>query len=50
MDVSTGYCEVWEKLTSKDFLCDQFVEREQHKRDQARMFEEMGEEGEDFED
>lgn len=50
MDVSTGYCEVWEKLTSATFVCDQFVEREQLKRDQAALYEQMGEEGEEFEE
>jgi hypothetical protein len=48
MDISTGYCEVWEKLTSKDFVCDQFVEREQLKRDQAALIGEGDED--DFED
>lgn len=50
MDISTGYCEVWEKLTDKNFSCDRFVEREQLKRDQAALYEQMGEEGEEFEE
>lgn len=41
MDISTGYCEVWEKLTNAAFVCDQFVEREQFKREQAALYEEM---------
>lgn len=50
MDVSTGYCEVWEKLTNATYVCDRFVEREQHKRDQAALYERMQEEGEEYED
>jgi len=50
MDISSGYCEVWEKLTSATYVCDQYVEREQHKREQAALFEQMSEEGEEFED
>jgi hypothetical protein len=50
MDVRTGYCEVWEKLTSADFVCDQFIEREQFKKEQAALYNSMGEEGEEFED
>lgn len=50
MDITTGYCEVWEKLTSATYLCDQFIEREQHKREQQEAFERMSEEGEDFDD
>jgi hypothetical protein len=41
MDISTGYCEIWEKLTNASFVCDQFVDREQFKRDQAAMYDEM---------
>lgn len=50
MDFSSGYCEVWEKLTSATFVCDQFVEREQHKREQAALYEQMSEEGEELEE
>ena len=50
MDISTGYCEVWEKLTNATFTCDQFVEREQLKKDQQALFEQAQEEGEDFDD
>ena len=50
MDISTGYCEVLEKLTNATFVCDQFVEKEQHKREQAQLYEQMSEEGEDFDD
>lgn len=49
MDVSTGYCEVWEKLTSATFVCDQFVEREQLKRDQAALYEQMSDD-DDYEE
>lgn len=52
MDSNTGYCEVWEKLTDKDYSCDRFVEREQLKRDQAALLGGMeeGEEIEEFEE
>lgn len=50
MDVSTGYCEVWEKLTSATYVCDQYVEREHHKRQLQEQFEQAVEEGEEFED
>ncbi|MCA1814319.1 MAG: hypothetical protein LC624_10285 [Halobacteriales archaeon] len=50
MDFSQGYCEVWEKLTNASFVCDQFIAREQFKKEQAALFDQMSEEGEDYED
>lgn len=50
MDITTGYCEVWEKLTNATYVCDKYIEREQHKREQQQMYEQMSEEGEDVDD
>jgi len=47
MDTMTGFCEIWEKLTSADYACDQYVERGAWQREQQAMYEEMEEEGEE---
>jgi hypothetical protein len=50
MDFTSGYCEVWEKLTSADFVCDQFIERTQLRKEQAALYSQMGDEGEEYEE
>ena len=46
MDMGSGYCEVWEKITSATFGCDRFVSKAAFKREQEERFEQMVESGE----
>ena len=41
MDIRTGYCTHWEKLTEASYSCDHFISREDFDRQQAKMMEEM---------
>lgn len=40
VDEKSGYCDRWEKLTARDFWCEEFVSRERFKQVQDQMAEE----------
>lgn len=40
VDEKSGYCDRWEKLTSRDFWCEEFVSREKMKEMQDKLVEE----------
>lgn len=44
VDDRSGYCDRWEKLTDRDFVCDEFVSREKF----AEMQKELAEQHEEY--
>lgn len=44
VDEKSGYCDRWEKLTTRDFWCEEFVSQENFKK----MQDQLAEESEDF--
>lgn len=40
VDEKSGYCNQWEKLTSRDFWCEEYVSREKYKQIQDQLAEE----------
>lgn len=44
VDDRSGYCDRWEKLTDRDYWCEEFISRDQYKKMQSRL----AEENEDF--
>ena len=46
VDDKSGYCNRWEKLTDRDFWCDEFLSQEQFQKMQSQL----AEENEDFVD
>lgn len=44
IDEKSGYCDHWQKLTARDFWCDEFVDRSKYQAIQ----EQLAEENEDY--
>lgn len=40
VDEKSGYCDHWEKLTARDFSCEEYVSREKFKALQSQLAEE----------
>lgn len=39
IDEKSGYCDHWQKLTARDFWCDEFVDRSKYKAIQDQLAE-----------
>jgi hypothetical protein len=43
LDENSGYCDRWEKITSRGFWCDEYVSKAEYDRYQQEMAEESEE-------